>query len=55
MVKGLGEVTRVYCGLERGSKWLQKVTKDWRRLKGVYRVTGEYRGLHGFTRGCSRL
>ena len=53
--KGLGEVTRVYCGLQWRNKRLQKVTKVWRRLQGVKRVTGEYRRLHGFTRGYRRL
>ena len=30
-------------------------TSGRRRLKGIKRVTGEYRGLHGFTTGCRRL
>ena len=44
-------------GETSGYRKLQRVSppKGRRRLKGVKRVTGECRGLHGFTRGCSRL
>ena len=33
----------------------QVVTESYKGSEEVKRVTGEYRGLHGFTRGCSRL